>query len=896
VTGPRRPTPAGALSIRDHVLPKPVRDILCGLAVALIACGLYVATLQPDFGGPEDTPKFQFIGRVLGTAHPPGYPLYVLLTHVFVKLPIGTIAYRANLFSALMAVLACLLTYVNGRQIGAGRWASACAACGLAAGASFWRSAVFAEVYSLAAFMAALTVTLLLAWGASGRRALLLGAVAAFAAGLGNHLTLAGIAPACLLYVLARNRRALTPGVVAAACVLLLLGVSQYGFIILRTHQQAPYLESRAESMSELAEIVTAQRYAGQRFAFTPRALLTEQAPVITRTLVQDLGVAGLAFFTLGALAAVRRRSKDAALLMGAAAGLFGMVLNLSGDIKGFVTPIMVTIWPLCALGAEAVAQRVAGLHSQRTLAAVIAAAAVVAMPLTNVFANYRAADQSGSTLQGQFFRALHNELPDGAVVVAEDYFFDMAIKYLQLSGEGPPGKRLGSVPFDAADVRAAAWGQLPAGTTHDPRPVFAFAGGATFLSAEGFQFVPVPVPALPLEEWLRELPAGTIVTGATAELPGPLDLAPIGHAQARPFGRPQRFEAFAANAHRTGARWNKGDLTASVAVDSSMAGGGDPPFGGTARAIADAQGARIEIQGRTIARTDTGVALAAVTREGTVVQTLVFPPAGTRRVPFPQAVYQLRRETPCVQLKRGEWQDATAVLAAGSWVATLLQLGASVVETESLDASPITLEASGILGDASARSAGERRQPDGRVTWLSELQRTGTRRAVFRLAADRPGIKVRARLQSGADETLKVCGLLPHPLFGGDRDDVSIRADFESEAYFGAGWSAPEPTPTGPVRKGKARSTLLLPLDQGYSYRVSLDLVLAGEGEVEILANGTSAGLCTARTGRWCDLTLHAAAGVSWITLVVRAPSSPSAQAPLTFHGAHIQRRHIDP
>jgi len=33
----------------------------------------------------------------LGVSHPPGYPLYLLLTNLFTYLPIGTVAYRANL-------------------------------------------------------------------------------------------------------------------------------------------------------------------------------------------------------------------------------------------------------------------------------------------------------------------------------------------------------------------------------------------------------------------------------------------------------------------------------------------------------------------------------------------------------------------------------------------------------------------------------------------------------------------------------------------------------------------------------------------------------------------------------------------------------------------------------
>ena len=135
-------------------------DTACAVGIGLLALTLYGATLQPDLGGPEDTPKFQFLGYVLGTAHPPGYPLYSMLSYLFVKLPIGTIAYRANLFSAAMAAVACALTYLIGRQIGAGRWTALCGAGGLATGYSFWIGAVFAEVYGLAAAMVALTASL----------------------------------------------------------------------------------------------------------------------------------------------------------------------------------------------------------------------------------------------------------------------------------------------------------------------------------------------------------------------------------------------------------------------------------------------------------------------------------------------------------------------------------------------------------------------------------------------------------------------------------------------------------------------------------------------------------------------------------------------------------------
>jgi len=45
--------------------PSGRRDIATAALVAVATLALYVVTLQPDFGGPEDTPKFQFVGYVV---------------------------------------------------------------------------------------------------------------------------------------------------------------------------------------------------------------------------------------------------------------------------------------------------------------------------------------------------------------------------------------------------------------------------------------------------------------------------------------------------------------------------------------------------------------------------------------------------------------------------------------------------------------------------------------------------------------------------------------------------------------------------------------------------------------------------------------------------------------
>jgi hypothetical protein len=67
---------------------------------------LYVLTLAPGVLD-GDSGEWQYMIPLVGVAHSTGYPLYIFLAKFFVSLvPFGSIAYRANLFSAVCAALA----------------------------------------------------------------------------------------------------------------------------------------------------------------------------------------------------------------------------------------------------------------------------------------------------------------------------------------------------------------------------------------------------------------------------------------------------------------------------------------------------------------------------------------------------------------------------------------------------------------------------------------------------------------------------------------------------------------------------------------------------------------------------------------------------------------------
>ena len=80
--------------------------------VFLVALLVYFWTLAPTVTL-VDSGELIVAARFLGVAHPPGFPLYVMLAHLASLFPIGNVAERINFASALFAALACaMLTLV----------------------------------------------------------------------------------------------------------------------------------------------------------------------------------------------------------------------------------------------------------------------------------------------------------------------------------------------------------------------------------------------------------------------------------------------------------------------------------------------------------------------------------------------------------------------------------------------------------------------------------------------------------------------------------------------------------------------------------------------------------------------------------------------------------------
>ena len=433
------------------------RALACAAAAAAGAALVYIRTLAPGVVAEVDTPMFQFIGRVLGVAHNPGYPLYVLVTHPFSYIPIGSLAYRINLFSALMGAAAVGLTWLAARSLGCRGATSFVAALGLAFGPVFWSQAVIAEVYTMHAAIVAAALVGFLEWGRTGRHAWFYAGVAALAAGLGHHTTIVAFMPAAAIYALLTDRGfVLRARTLAATAGIVVCGLLPYLFVVIRSNQAGAYLESKATSLSSLPGVILARQFQDRVFAFDAGTVVIDRLPSLVQgVFASELTLPGLGLAALG-VAALGRRARRIetapaqgctagrsqpfgvaalCLLLAGAAGIIGFALNYAVvDTPVFLIPALLAAWVLAAAGADLLVGLAAATSGRAAATAV--AGALLLLPLWQAVDNFAAADRSGDTATAVVLDGLFAALPERAALVHEDFLADRLIMFKRLTGD----------------------------------------------------------------------------------------------------------------------------------------------------------------------------------------------------------------------------------------------------------------------------------------------------------------------------------------------------------------------------------------------------------------------------------------------------------------------------
>jgi hypothetical protein len=445
--------------------------------------GVYLATIYPGLTDIGDATKFAFVGRILGTPHPPGYPLYVMVSHVFSYVPIGNLAYRMNVLSALFGAVTVAVSYLVMRRVGVHRGPAMAAAIALGLGHAYWSRALYAKTYTLHTALVATGLLCLLRWSETRRMRDFYVAVAVFALSLGNHLTVIALIPALVLFPLVTDPRAiLRVKTLSAVIAFVVAGLCQYLFILIRTRQGGPiYLEARARTLPELWSVMTASRFLHEVGAYALDALLSERVPLIAGLVLTELGVFGLCLLGVGLAVLAVRRPRHALLLGLGGLAVVALTTNMSSEEdQGFLLAAFVLFWATIAVGLQAVVDAVRRIGARGASALLLGL--MVALPGIQVTANYRLNDHHTETFETEYFDALFAGLGPKVAFVQDEYRINMMLTY-KLQGDQAAGSR---------DIRLISRNENEVNQfRRDGFTVVAFRAGRDALAQSGFNFAP---------------------------------------------------------------------------------------------------------------------------------------------------------------------------------------------------------------------------------------------------------------------------------------------------------------------------------------------------------------------------------------------------------------------
>ncbi|MGC8841214.1 MAG: protein O-mannosyl-transferase family [Candidatus Sumerlaeaceae bacterium] len=269
-------TPAEPTKAQSCVAPGRTRGIF--LTVTAIAFLAYLRTLAPGltFG---DGPELVTASYVLGIPHPTGYPLYMMLLHLWLLIPLGEPMLMGNLFSAVAAAISAGLTAIFVYRLFADafpRWPHKALLLGGVTGAlttaflkMIWENATVAEVYALHMVFAVSFLLAAQSFAREQRPRTFLWATLWFGLGLAHHrLSFAFVAPLAIMAAwgmhkwrtsLAARTFLLAAGIIAATLL-------SYLYIPLRAAAHPPINWGYCVTWENFWKHVSGSVYIGQRF------------------------------------------------------------------------------------------------------------------------------------------------------------------------------------------------------------------------------------------------------------------------------------------------------------------------------------------------------------------------------------------------------------------------------------------------------------------------------------------------------------------------------------------------------------------------------------------------------------------------------------------------------
>lgn len=335
-------------------------DRYLAATVTLATIVLYVATLCPTvYVG--DSAEFSEAAAVFGIPHPPGYPLYSLLSGLFVRMvAIGDYGFRSNLFSAICGGLSAGALWVTLRKLRIGTFAALAATSCFALGSTYWSQAVCAEVHTLNCLLLVLSLlTISIALERPGIASLMTcGFVFGLAVGhrLVNLIFLPGLA---ILLAAVLRRPRLRGRLIGAFTLAALSTAVVYLYLPIAASRHPPLNMGSPTTWSRFWYVVSAEPYV-RHLAVAPFVVNLGRFVSFLERLPLEIGIATLSL-PIGIRAMWRADDRRGTLLglawMTLTCCVFSAFYNVL-DVQSYFLPALIGLVVVGAHGVDRLGQR----------------------------------------------------------------------------------------------------------------------------------------------------------------------------------------------------------------------------------------------------------------------------------------------------------------------------------------------------------------------------------------------------------------------------------------------------------------------------------------------------------------------------------------------------------
>ncbi|MDM8530616.1 DUF2723 domain-containing protein [Anaerolineales bacterium HSG25] len=508
--------------------PNPKTEFLIATFIALVVFILYLLTLAPTVLL-ADPGEFQFVAWLPGIAHPTGYPLYTMLgwlwTHLF---PVGEVAWRMNLFSAICGALTVGATFVVARlfvgqvypesDVAAQRVAAIVTATLLATNAVFWSQAIIAEVYTLHSLFIVSIIGLALKIHNSPQtleisnsvRILKLNLLAlVIGLGLTHHVTTVLLLPGLLAYWGLSYRanpdltKQLSLSHLISSIVLVVMPILLYLYLPLI----APSTPYAVISLSEAQQLILydnsltgfLQHITGTVFTseLRPEAVGLARFGLVWTWFHEQFGWLGMGLMLIGGFSLIQRRQWPLLALTGLSL-LTMLTFNLIyfiGDVYVLFIPVWFLVCLWIGLGCLTVAHTLATIivrqqaepatnsimqsldqrlqeRAYQLLSPLILVPFLI-LPILSLISQFDSISQADNThARDGWQKILAEPLPHGAVLLSNDRNDIMPMWYYQYVNQQRPDL-IGLFPLIVTDPAYANVGRLLDQALRSERPVY---------------------------------------------------------------------------------------------------------------------------------------------------------------------------------------------------------------------------------------------------------------------------------------------------------------------------------------------------------------------------------------------------------------------------------------